>query len=456
MLALAAPAPRAAAQTGGGWTDPINWVWTLPELADDIAKDLEKARERGDRLEILSLEVSLDLARGWFQQMSYSPKPLSADPKLAPEDAPGQAAGIPVFQPRIEAVGSEARTIQPTEPTSLWRRLAPPPGRPGEAPTLQLRALNAAGSAVSAGGGFQPAARTVDFLRADDLSYLARVDIDQGLGTAFYEPQDMASSADGTRLAVVSRGSDRRDFPTNPVPNHLTVLDAVAGRLDKRIHLGDAFWPTSVALSPDGSTAYVAVSVFEDSRLTGEQFVLFLELASGRSLEQVALPSGGRTGEMRLTPDGALLFVLGGIGSATKLHVVDTRSATLTATIAGLPGQAESRAALREATEIAMHPRGTKVYVSDARAPQSETDFETVGVAVVDVATATVELVAAAPGARRLGSGDDLAVFQSGDFVAHLDGVSGLLTVFDAATLEVVGQSDLGDALFEVALARAN
>jgi len=38
--------------------------------------------------------------------------------------------------------------------------------------------------------------------------------------------------------------------------------------------------------------------------------------------------------------------------------------------------------------------------------------------------------------------------------IIHLDGVSGLLTFIDPLRLVVIGQRDIGDALFEAAIAR--
>jgi YVTN family beta-propeller protein len=181
--------------------------------------------------------------------------------------------------------------------------------------------------------------------------------------------------------------------------------------------------------------------------------VLLVDLQSGGVTGRINLPSGGRSGEIVITPDGALLFVLANLDSPF-LYAIDTRTRTVTAQIGGLPGQVPSRRALREATEIAIDPFGTKVYVADAAAPQSDNDFETVGIAVVDVATATVTGLVPLPGARRRGSGDDLQVSE--DAIFHLDGVSGLLTLVDSLSLEVIDQSDIGDALFEAGIDRTH
>ncbi len=154
-----------------------------------------------------------------------------------------------------------------------------------------------------------------------------------------------------------------------------------------------------------------------------------------------------------MTPDGALLFVLANLDTPF-LYAIDIRTQTVIAQIGGLAGQSPSRRALREATEIAMDPFGTKVYVADVPTPQSENDFDTVGIGIVDVATATLTDFVALPGARRRGSGDDLQVTENA--IIHLDGVSGLLSFIDPLRLEVIDHSDIGDALFEAAISRTH
>jgi DNA-binding beta-propeller fold protein YncE len=357
----------------------------------------------------------------------------------------------PVIGEWVVEDDADAETSQLTEPRSMIWADAPPPGAAGAAPAEQLRVLNDARQMILPSGGLAPSPPTVDFVNAADLSYWTRVDLQQGLGEAFFEPQYMASTFDGARLVVAARGSDRSVFPTNPVPPHLAVIDAVAGRLDKRIQLEETFWPVSVVISPDGRTAYVSTSVLGPSGLTGEQMVLLVNLESGAVTGRVDLPPGGRSGEIVMTPDGALLFVLANLDTPF-LYAIDTRTQTVIAQIGGLPGQSPSRRALREATEIAIDPFGAKVYVGDAATPQSENDFDTVGIAIVDVATATVTGLVPLPGVRRRGSADDLQIMENA--IIHLDGVSGLLTFIDPLRLEVIGQRDIGDALFEAAIAR--
>jgi hypothetical protein len=53
-------------------------------------------------------------------------------------------------------------------------------------------------------------------------------------------------------------------------------------------------------------------------------------------------------------------------------------------------------------------------------------------------------------GAARCAGGGSVSV----NAIIHLDGVSGLLTFIDPLRLEVIGQRDIGDALFEAAIAR--
>ena len=357
----------------------------------------------------------------------------------------------PFIAEKVADGGSIGTTSHLAEPRSMIFAVAPPPGSAASPAQEQLRILNDARQTILPGGGREQSPPTVDFLNPEDLTNWVRIDLQQGLSDAFFEPQDMASTFDGTKLVVAARGSDPVFFPTNPVLPHLAVIDAVAGHLDKRIMLDASFWPVSLVISPDGNTAYVSTSVLSSSGQTGEQMVLLVDLQTGAVTGRIDLPSGGRSGEIVMTPDGSLLFVMGNLDSPF-VYAIDVRSKTVIAQIGGLPGQSPSRRALREATEIAMDPFGTKVYVADAATPQSDNDFETVGIAVVDVATATVTDLIPLPGVKRRGSGDDLQVMA--DAIVHLDGVSGLLTFIDPLSHRVIDQSDVGDALFEAALSR--
>jgi hypothetical protein len=345
---------------------------------------------------------------------------------------------------------TSTQLLQPTEPKRFLRGSRPVAVGAHPAGSARYYVLNTYTVQILPGGVAVQAPNFVDVLDAEDRTYDARIDLDRG-DTAFYEPQDMALSADGSRLVVAARGSDREFFPNNPVPPHLAIIDTAAAAFVKRIVLDDSYWPTSVVLSPDGKTIYAATTILDGTQITGQQTVLIVDVDSGQVQARIDLPQGGRTGEIVITPDGALLFLLANLDGA-RLYEIDVRTRTIVTTIEGSPLQQPTVAALLRATELAINPQGTKLYISDAAAPQSPGDFETVGIGVVDIATARLTDLIPLPGVIRRGTADDIQSTNLGRTITHMDGVSGLVTVLDAVTFGIVEQTDVGDALWDSAI----
>ncbi len=311
--------------------------------------------------------------------------------------------------------------------------------------------LNTALSQKLPNGQQGTAPNLVDFVNLTDFSPTSRVDIDLP-SDAFYEPQDMALTNDGRLLVVVSKGADPAFFPNRNPPSHLTIVDTATAKVVKRINLSPTDWPVSLALSPDGRLAYVSSPQKTTTSIDGAAIVV-VDLQTNAIASRLPLPfaGGSGSGEIVITPDGALLLVLNalqflGPTSRPGIAVIDTRTLTITATIGGIPGNTDAERALREASQLTINPSGTTAYAADAPTPQFPNDFSTFGLAVIDVATATVTHLVPIPGAKNHGI-DDVQVSSDGRYITHTDGVSGLVSVVDAVSLEVLYQTDAGDAV---------
>jgi DNA-binding beta-propeller fold protein YncE len=305
--------------------------------------------------------------------------------------------------------------------------------------------LNTSTIQILADGGVVNTPQAVDFY-SYDRRLLATIPLDEDL-TSFVEPLDMAISSDNRSVVVAVRGSDPTFDPDSRVASHLAILDIERIQRAKRIYLPATDWPVGLALSPDDQLAYVSAQHRTNGQIDGAA-ILVVELENGTIVDRVDLPFAGGSGpgEIVITPDGALLFVLSGrefIGptSAPGVTVVDTRTGTITATIGGIADSTTSRA-LGQASQIAVDPTGTRVYVADALTPQSPDDFTTVGIGVIDTATATLTRLIPIPGAVR-GGIDDLQVSTDGRSILHADGVSGLVTAIDPTTFEIQHQVQL-------------
>jgi DNA-binding beta-propeller fold protein YncE len=284
----------------------------------------------------------------------------------------------------------------------------------------------------------------VEFLNLQTRTYDARLDISGDL-SAFVEPQTMEITNDGGTLVVAVRGSDPRNDPRPPVSSHLTLVNTRTASRVRRINLPDRHWPAGLALSPDGRTAYVSTQARSADLQNVVGFpVLVVDLSSGSVIGRVELPFGGSgsPGEIVITPDGALLFVLSArqFTSATSnpgVYAIDTRTLTIIAAIGGTNTDASVRRAVRTASQLAMHPSGSKVFVSPTLI---EGTFDQFGFGVIDTATATLAANIPVPNMRQDSELSDLSVTSDGQVLIVYDNLSGHLDYFDAVSHQLLVQ----------------
>jgi DNA-binding beta-propeller fold protein YncE len=288
----------------------------------------------------------------------------------------------------------------------------------------------------------------VDILDPIANSYDARVDLDSDV-QGFLQPEDMEITDDGSTLVVAVRGIDPRSDPSPFVPSHLTIVDTATATRVRRINLPNQIWPIDLALAPDGRTAYVSTQErTQDFQQTTAYPVLIVDLQSNTVTGRIDLPfggPGGTPGEIVITQDGALLFVLSALQftsptSNPGVYMIDTRTRTITAAIGGTNPDFNTRRAIRTARELAMHPHGTKVFVSPILMPGT---FDQFGVGVIDTATGILTNTIAVPGMNRDSDLSDLAATSDGNAVLVYDNLGAKLTGLDSVTYEVIDQEPL-------------
>lgn len=163
-------------------------------------------------------------------------------------------------------------------------------------------------------------------------------------------PVGMATDSTAKLLYVVtSEVTDDRTY------GRLSVIDPSTGRSLRRFPLAEG--AGALVLSPDDRVAYVAIR---------NKAVAFVDLASGTLLARV--PTGGTmSGDpfgdpvfppLALSPDGALLFFPQPTLEEATLGVIDTASATRTATLTLMP-----ELDFPEAVGMAISPDGRFGYV---------------------------------------------------------------------------------------------
>lgn len=175
-------------------------------------------------------------------------------------------------------------------------------------------------------------------------------------------PLYLAATPDGARLYVVNRGDMAPDNRGN-----VSVIDTATNTVTTDILL-DIGFPFQIAVAPDGTRAYVAVSQgLGDIISGGANRVDVINTATNAVEASITIPGDDPFGPMGLaiTPDGRRLYVTNR-GSGTLVEI-DTESNTVTASIP----VSDSRP-----TGIAITPDGTRAYVANRGPDRSVMAFD--------------------------------------------------------------------------------
>ena len=169
------------------------------------------------------------------------------------------------------------------------------------------------------------------------------------------------------------------------IPNKLAVVDLAGGAVSQQISVGIAPW--NVALSPDGNTAYVSdwggrfptngdltatsagTAVVIDTRGVAASGVLsFVDLATG--LETAQLATGLHPSDLALSPDGSTLYVAN--ANSDTVTVIDTQARAVRETILVRPsstlpfGTSSTLPFGSEPDALALSADGRNLFVASA------------------------------------------------------------------------------------------
>jgi uncharacterized protein (TIGR03437 family) len=213
------------------------------------------------------------------------------------------------------------------------------------------------------------------------------------------QPNSVAITPDGTRAYVANGGGD------------VWVIATSGNTVAAKVVVGG--YPTAVAITPDGTRAYVT--------RTNANSVSVIQTSSNSVVATVAVgtaPSG-----IAITPDGTRAYVANvGTGSGS-VSVIDTSSNTVAATV-GLGNVGP--------VGVAITPDGTRVYVLDGIGNLSVIDTSS------NTTTATVTL----PGNEISPFG--LAISPDGTRVYVTRFAANSLAVIDTSSNQVVAMPSVG------------
>ncbi len=193
----------------------------------------------------------------------------------------------------------------------------------------------------------------------------------------------LASGSDPCGLALSGDGATA--YVCLSIANQLAVVDLASGAVSQQIGVGIAPW--NVVLSPDGNTAYVSdwggrfptngdltatsagTAVVIDARGVAASGVLsFVDLATG--LETAQVPTGLHPSDLALSPDGGTLYVAN--ANSDTVTVIDTQAKAIRETIlvrpsATLPfGNSSTLPFGSEPDGLALSADGRSLFVASA------------------------------------------------------------------------------------------
>jgi YVTN family beta-propeller protein len=221
-------------------------------------------------------------------------------------------------------------------------------------------------------------------------------------------PEALAITPDGTRVYV-----------TNALDNTVSVIDTATNTVVATISFVTSqdcaqslcFSPFGVAITPDGTRAYVSNTTFSFT-------VSVIDIATNTVGATIPSGNAGFPVAVAITPDGTRVYVTtGGAAQGNTVLVIDTATNTV---ITSIP----VAAAGNPITAVAITPDGTSVYVTSL---VSDT------VSVIDTATNTV--VATIPVG---GFPMDVAITPDGTRAYVTNSSSDTVSVIDTATNTVV------------------
>lgn len=217
--------------------------------------------------------------------------------------------------------------------------------------------------------------------------------------TGFSRPLQVAFTPDATSLLVTC------------YDNAVAFVDPTTNQITTQIDTGQDIFPNGIAITPDGSKAYVT------SFIDVSPAVIVIDLTTRKVVNRIPMPYAYPVG-ITITPDGTQAWVR--FLQQDPIVVIDTLTNTLGSTITSLLNP----------TGVAFDPSGKQAYVSSFQG----------GVLYV-VNAATFDTVTSI----RVGSSPiDVAISSNGRWVNVINSASTFLSVIDADTNTVVDQTAVG------------
>lgn len=286
------------------------------------------------------------------------------------------------------------------------------------------------GTSIAAASGVNPDDRSVDRLYVLDLLSSSVWFIDPQAGVVV------------DRVGVAPPGSLLTEADLAVTPDGLTVVAALPGETAEVVFIDAAqrriagrlsapeMFPTSLALSPDGSTLFVAAVHGESAFSATRGSVQIVDMETRQAVDEIDLGPAATVDELAdlaVSPDGGLVYVLLNRGGGGVLFC-DVRSRTVSTLARTAFGT----------TRLAVHRDGSRLYVF----PDRDLAAGAHGVGVIDVATAVRSRVIDLP-TPPAGRAADMLLSPASDVVSVSSNETTVVYHLSTLSETVLGQSEV-------------
>jgi hypothetical protein len=183
-------------------------------------------------------------------------------------------------------------------------------------------------------------------------AYVAKLDLTQSGVPTF--PQRLAVTPDGNLGFITANATQTA---TSPGTAYVLAVNLASFSIDSTITLPAGAVVQGVAITPDGSLAYVVTQPYSGS---GPSNVYVIDVATRTIKLTIPVNSDSHLGQIAIAPDGTKAYLVDSLDTSSFLiPVIDLQSNTLDTPISIFPVTLNSQIG---PSYIALHPDGTRLY----------------------------------------------------------------------------------------------
>jgi DNA-binding beta-propeller fold protein YncE len=172
-------------------------------------------------------------------------------------------------------------------------------------------------------------------------------------------PQRLAITPDNNFAFITANASQTA---TSSSTAYVLVVSLSSFSIISTITLPAGTVVQGLALTPDGSLAYVVTQPFSGS---GPSVVYMINVATRAITMTIPIPGYSNLGQIAITPDGSQAYLVNSIDSdGLSIPVLDLQSNTVQPSLPIYFGSGQNLTSGYQPSYMAMHPDGTRIYLA--------------------------------------------------------------------------------------------